>query len=82
MNFEEEEEDNDNVKALNEQRISFEENMVKKESQMIELDRVYRSLSDELKAMQTKVRVKREREEYLKRVIIAYLKSLSILLRF
>ena len=77
LNFEEEEDD---AKAVTEQRIAFEENMAKKESQMKELDRVSRSLSDELKALQTEVRVKRESEEQMKQVLKEYEKTISELI--
>ena len=66
--------------AVTEQRIAFEENMAKKESQMKELDRVSRSLSDELKALQTEVRVKRESEEQMKQVLKEYEKTISELI--
>ena len=66
--------------AVNEQRIAFEENMAKKESQMKELDRVSRSLSDELKALQSEVRVKRESEEQMKQVLKEYEKTISELI--
>ena len=65
---------------MTEQRIAFEENMAKKESQMKELDRVSRSLSDELKALQTEVRVKRESEEQMKQVLKEYEKTISELI--
>jgi chromosome segregation ATPase len=66
--------------AVNEQRIAFEENMAKKESQMKELDRVSRSLSDERKALQSEVRVKRESEEQMKQVPKEYEKTISELI--
>ena len=68
------------LEAVTEQRIAFEENMAKKESQMKELDRVSRSLSDELKALQTEVRVKRESEEQMKQVLKEYEKTISELI--
>ena len=54
--------------------------MAKKESQMKELDRVSKSLSDELKALQTEVRVKRESEEQMKQVLKEYEKTISELI--
>merc|ERR1711997_988325 len=66
--------------AVNEQRLAFEENMAKKESQMKELDRVSKSLSDELKSLQTEVRVKRESEEQMKQVLKEYEKTISELI--
>merc|ERR1711988_982601 len=41
-----------------------------------ELDRVSKSLSDELKALQTEVRVKRESEEQMKQVLKEYEKTI------
>jgi hypothetical protein len=79
LNFEEEEDDDDE-EAVTEQRIAFEENMAKKESQMTELDRVSKSLSDELKSLQTEVRVKRESEEQMKQVLKEYEKTISELI--
>jgi len=77
--FEAEEEDVEE-EAINEQRLAFQENMAKKESQMKELDRVSKSLSDELKALQTEVRVKRESEEQMKQVLKEYEKTISELI--
>merc|ERR1711982_115761 len=47
---------------------------------MKELDRVSRSLSDELKALQSEVRVKRESEEQMKQVLKEYEKTISELI--
>jgi len=77
---EEEEEDVEEEEAINEQRLAFQENMAKKESQMKELDRVSKSLSDELKALQTEVRVKRESEDQMKQVLKEYEKTISELI--
>ena len=65
---------------MHEQRLAFEENMAKKESQMKELDRVSKSLSDELKSLQLEVRVKRESEEQMKQVLKEYEKTISELI--
>jgi len=74
------EEEDVEEEAINEQRLAFQENMAKKESQMKELDRVSKSLSDELKALQTEVRVKRESEEQMKQVLKEYEKTISELI--
>ena len=78
--FEAEEEEDVEEEAINEQRLAFQENMAKKDSQMKELDRVSKSLSDELKALQTEVRVKRESEEQMKQVLKEYEKTISELI--
>ena len=62
---------------MNEQRLAFEENMSKKESQMKELDRVSKSLSEELKHLQLEVKVKRDSEEQMKQVLKEYEKTIS-----
>lgn len=63
--------------AVNEQRIAFEEKMSKKESQMKELDRVSKSLSDELKNLQLEIKIKRESEDQMKQVLKEYEKTIS-----
>lgn len=72
--------DSQEEEAVHEQRLAFEENMAKKESQMKELDRVSKSLSDELKSLQLEVRVKRESEEQMKQVLKEYEKTISELI--
>merc|ERR1719273_2731033 len=66
--------------AVNEQRVAFEENMAKKDSQMQELDRVSKSLSDELRSLQLEVKVKRDSEEQMKQVLKEYEKTISELI--
>jgi len=78
LNFDED--DMEDHEAVNQQRLAFQENMAKKETQMKELDRVSKSLSDELKALQTEVRVKRESEEQMKQVLKEYEKTISELI--
>ena len=63
--------------AVNEQRLAFEENMSKKESQMKELDRVSKSLSDELKNLQLEIKIKRDSEDQMKQVLKEYEKTIS-----
>ena len=62
---------------MNEQRLAFEENMSKKESQMKELDRVSKSLSDELKNLQLEIKIKRDSEDQMKQVLKEYEKTIS-----
>ena len=63
--------------AVNEQRVAFEENMSKKENQMKELDRVSKSLSEELKNLHLEVKVKRDSEDQMKQVLKEYEKTIS-----
>ena len=63
--------------AVNEQRMAFEENMSKKENQMKELDRVSKSLSEELKNLHLEVKVKRDSEDQMKQVLKEYEKTIS-----
>ena len=62
---------------MNEQRVAFEENMSKKENQMKELDRVSKSLSEELKNLHLEVKVKRDSEDQMKQVLKEYEKTIS-----
>ena len=62
---------------MNEQRLAFEENMSKKENQMKELDRVSKSLSEELKNLHLEVKVKRDSEDQMKQVLKEYEKTIS-----
>ena len=54
--------------------------MAKKESQMLELDRVSKSLSEELKSLRMEVKVKRDSEEQMKQVLKEYEKTISELI--
>ena len=51
--------------------------MSKKESQMKELDRVSKSLSDELKNLQLEIKIKRDSEDQMKQVLKEYEKTIS-----
>ena len=73
------EEDQDDL-AIAEQRAAFEEKMALKESQGQELDKMSRVLGDELKQLQSEVRVKRESEEQMKQVLKEYEKTISELI--
>jgi hypothetical protein len=66
--------------AVNEQRLAFEEKMLKKDTQMHELGRVSKSLSEELRSLQREVKVKRESEEQMKQVLKEYEKTISELI--
>ena len=66
--------------AIAEQRAAFEEKMALKESQGQELDKMSRVLGDELKQLQSEVRVKRESEEQMKQVLKEYEKTISELI--
>jgi len=61
--------------AIAEQRAAFEEKMAKKESQGQELDKMSKNLSDELRLLQSEVRIKRESEEQMKQVLKEYEKN-------
>ena len=65
--------------AIAEQRAAFEEKMALKESQGQELDKMSKVLGDELKQLQSEVRVKRESEEQMKQVLKEYEKTISII---
>jgi len=66
--------------AIAEQRAAFEEKMALKESQGQELDKMSKVLGDELKQLQSEVRVKRESEEQMKQVLKEYEKTISELI--
>ena len=66
--------------AIAEQRAAFEEKMAKKESQGQELDKMSKNLSDELRLLQSEVRIKRESEEQMKQVLKEYEKTISELI--
>ena len=66
--------------AVAEQRAAFEEKMALKESQGQELDKMSKVLGDELKQLQSEVRVKRESEEQMKQVLKEYEKTISELI--
>ena len=62
------------------QELEFQENLLKKDGQLTEMDRVVRSLEDEMKRLRVEVNARRESEEQMKQVLKEYEKTISELI--
>ena len=62
------------------QELEFQENLLKKDGQLTEMDRVVRSLEDEMKRLRIEVNARRESEEQMKQVLKEYEKTISELI--
>ena len=62
------------------QELQFQENLLKKDSQLSEMDRVVKSLEDEMKRLRQEVNARRESEEQMKQVLKEYEKTISELI--
>ena len=82
--------DNDNVPVTNlsprstnlskKQELQFQENLLKKDGQLTEMDRVVKSLEDEMKRLRLEVEARKESEEQMKQVLKEYEKTISELI--
>merc|ERR1712150_339421 len=80
--------DNDNVPVTNlsprstnlskKQELQFQENLLKKDGQLTEMDRVVKSLEDEMKRLRLEVEARKESEEQMKQVLKEYEKTKSV----
>ena len=62
------------------QELEFQENLLKKDGQLTEMDRVVKSLEDEMKRLRIEVNARRESEEQMKQVLKEYEKTISELI--
>ena len=62
------------------QELQFQENLLKKDGQLTEMDRVVKSLEDEMKRLRVEVNARRESEEQMKQVLKEYEKTISELI--
>ena len=62
------------------QELAFQENLLKKDTQLTEMDRVVKSLEDEKERLRIEVNARRESEEQMKQVLKEYEKTISELI--
>lgn len=62
------------------QELEFQENLLKKDGQLTEMDRVVKSLEEEMKRLRMEVNARRESEEQMKQVLKEYEKTISELI--
>jgi len=62
------------------QELQFQENLLKKDGQLTEMDKVVKSLEEEMKRLRMEVNARRESEEQMKQVLKEYEKTISELI--